>query len=61
MKHILQKLFPKTCDSIWNDGYEDGLTDGFENASVVAHYNDVFVVPESARKGSTFSLTGGNA
>ncbi len=33
----------------------------FENASVVAHYNDVFIVPEGAGKGKTMSLTGGNA
>ncbi len=28
VKSILQKLFPKICDSIWNEGYEAGLTDG---------------------------------
>ena len=61
MKHILQKLFPKTCDSIWQDGYDAGLTDGFEHASVVAHYNDVFILPKGVGDGKVIIQTGGNA
>lgn len=61
MNRILEKLFPKLFADIWNAGYEAGLTDGFENASVVAAHNDLFILPEKAKEGKIVSLTGGTA
>lgn len=61
MIRILKKLFPKTCESLWLEGYEDGLQDGFENAKVVAAWDDVFILPHRVSNKSWVSLTGGNA
>ena len=61
MKTILQKLFPKTCEAIWAEGYDHGLKDGFENAEIGLAWEDVLIEPHEVSGTAWFNRTEGNA
>ena len=60
-RFVVEILCAGTATEIWQDGYDRGLTDGFENATVVAAQADLFILPERVKEGKIVSLTGGNA